>query len=100
MAIITRWRMPPESSCGYCPRRRGTSVMRTCSSSARGARARALPAHAAMLHQRLRDLVADASDAASASVSGILEDHRHFAGRARAAPRTEQSRRRRAAHCP
>ena len=22
MAIITRWRMPPESSCGYCRMRR------------------------------------------------------------------------------
>ena len=27
MAIITRWRMPPESSCGYWPMRRAGSVM-------------------------------------------------------------------------
>ncbi len=31
-AIITRWRMPPDSSCGYCLRRRFASGMRTFSS--------------------------------------------------------------------
>ena len=34
IAIITRWRMPPESWCGYCCSRRSPSVMPTsCSSS-------------------------------------------------------------------
>ena len=42
MAIITRWRMPPESSCGYCLSRRAGSPMWTASSMDR-ARASALP---------------------------------------------------------
>ena len=46
MAIITRWRMPPDSSCGYCPMRRAGSVMWTASSMAR-ARASALSPSAA-----------------------------------------------------
>ena len=33
MAIITRWRMPPDSSCGYWSRRRSASGMRTSVSS-------------------------------------------------------------------
>ena len=33
MAIITRWRIPPDSSCGYCFRRRSGSLMPTSSSS-------------------------------------------------------------------
>ena len=28
-AIPTRWRIPPDSSCGYCERRRSASGMRT-----------------------------------------------------------------------
>ena len=42
MAITTRWRIPPESSCGYCFSRRSGSGMRTCrsSSSARASAAR------------------------------------------------------------
>ena len=47
MAIITRWRMPPESSCGYCDIRRAGSVMWTASSMAR-ARSAALPTAAWM----------------------------------------------------
>ncbi len=35
MAITTRCRMPPESSCGYCRMRRAGSVMWTASSMAR-----------------------------------------------------------------
>ncbi|MCY1248375.1 hypothetical protein D9M72_617990 [compost metagenome] len=42
MAIITRWRMPPESSCGYCINRRAGSVMCTASSM-RSATASAAP---------------------------------------------------------
>ena len=34
MAITTRWRMPPDSSCGYCRRRRSGSGMPTDRSSA------------------------------------------------------------------
>ena len=33
MAIITRWRIPPDISCGYCSRRRAASGMRTSRSS-------------------------------------------------------------------
>ena len=33
MAIITRWRMPPESSCGYCFSRVSACGMRTASSA-------------------------------------------------------------------
>ncbi len=40
MAIITRWRMPPDSSCGYWSSRRPASGMRT-SLSSRSAVARA-----------------------------------------------------------
>ena len=40
MAIITRWRMPPDSSCGYCAMRRSGSDSRTAR-SASIARARA-----------------------------------------------------------
>ena len=32
MAIMMRWRMPPENSCGYMRMRRAASGMRTCSS--------------------------------------------------------------------
>ena len=35
MAIITRWRMPPESWCGYSERRRRASAIRTSSSISR-----------------------------------------------------------------
>ena len=34
MAIITRWRMPPENSCGYMSNRRAASGMPTSSSMA------------------------------------------------------------------
>ena len=40
IAIITRWRMPPENWCGYCPSRRSASGMPTIFSSS-SARARA-----------------------------------------------------------
>ena len=33
IAIITRWRCPPESSCGYCRSRRAGSGIRTSASS-------------------------------------------------------------------
>ena len=33
IAIITRWRMPPENSCGYSPTRRSASGMPTSPSS-------------------------------------------------------------------
>ncbi len=39
-AIMTRWSMPPDSSCGYCRSRRSPSSMPT-SASVRTARARA-----------------------------------------------------------
>ena len=47
IAIITRWRMPPENWCGYWSSRRSGSVMPTsCSSSIARARACAV-GHAA-----------------------------------------------------
>ena len=89
MAIMARWRMPPDNSCGYWRRRRGTSVMRTCSSSS-AARARAsLPAHAAMRDQRLGDLVADAQVRRERG-HRILEDHRDAAAAQRRGARAEQ----------
>ena len=41
IAIITRWRIPPDSSCGYCPMRRAASACARASSIVR-ARASAL----------------------------------------------------------
>jgi len=45
MAIITRWRSPPESWCGYCPSRIAGEVMRTrpSRSSARAIAAARVP---------------------------------------------------------
>jgi hypothetical protein len=43
MAIITRWRMPPESRCGYSSTRRAASGMRTRSSSSIARRRAAAP---------------------------------------------------------
>ena len=34
MAIMARWRMPPDSSCGYCLARRSGELMPTCASAA------------------------------------------------------------------
>ena len=34
VAIMTRWSIPPDSSCGYCRRRRSPSSIETSSSSA------------------------------------------------------------------
>ena len=44
IAITTRWRMPPDSSCGYCSRRRsGIGIAtRRKSSTARSRRSRAV----------------------------------------------------------
>ena len=78
MAIMTRWRMPPESSCGYWRRRRGTSLMRTWSSScaARVRASRQLMPRCA--DQRLGDLVADAQVRRQRG-HRVLEDHRDVA---------------------
>ena len=46
MAIITRWRMPPESSCGYWRSRRSGSAMRTAFSALMAAFARLVAARA------------------------------------------------------
>ena len=47
MAIMTRWRRPPESWCGYCLSRLAAAVMPTCSSSSM-ARSRACAARHAL----------------------------------------------------
>ena len=60
MAIMTRWRKPPESWCGYCFSRLPAAVMPTRSSSSM-ARARASRRETAPVpHERLLQLVADA----------------------------------------
>ena len=42
MAIVARWRMPPDSSCGYCAARRFGSGMPTLSSRSTAAAQAAL----------------------------------------------------------
>ncbi len=58
MAIITRWRMPPESWCGYClATTSGFGIFTSASRSTAFARGLFL-AHALVDHQRLGDLTA------------------------------------------
>ena len=59
MAIITRWRMPPESWCGYCRSRRCGSAMPTISSSSTARFSAVGAVRALVLLQRLGDLPAD-----------------------------------------
>ena len=77
MAIITRWRMPPESLCGYSSKRCSGAGMRTCRSTsiaracACGARQRRGAAASAF-----DDLVADREGRVERG-HRLLEDHGH-----------------------
>ncbi len=76
MAIMTRWRNPPESWCGYWPSRSAGAVMPTFSSSSTArsrAAARDEPAVAAV---HLGELVADGVGRIERR-HRLLEHHRH-----------------------
>ena len=79
IAIIARWRIPPENSCGYWSIRRSADGTPTTSSSSIGALLGVVGAHALVVdEQRLADLVADREDRVQRR-HRILEDHRHVA---------------------
>ena len=90
IAIITRWRMPPESWCGYWPTRRSGSGMlhRRSISIARCERRGAR--QAAVQHQRFGDLVADGEHRVERG-HRLLEDHRDRGCRASRASRRSVS---------
>ena len=74
MAITTRWRMPPENSCGYCVTRssgEGTPTSRSSSTARASAR---LARQALVLDEHLADLVADGIDRVERR-HRLLEDH-------------------------
>ena len=75
IAIIARWRMPPENSCGYWSTRlRGSGIPTSSSSSI--ARSRATPLDTlAVSVDRLGDLAADLVERMQRR-QRILEDHR------------------------
>ena len=55
IAIIARWRMPPENSCGYCAMRRSANGTPTTSSSSIARFSRVVVLHARVVgQQRLR----------------------------------------------
>ena len=74
MAIITRWRMPPESSCGYCFSRLSASEMRTAFSASTRALARLAARQAGMRLDRLDQLPADRQHRVERG-HRLLEDH-------------------------
>ena len=76
MAIITRWRMPPDISCGYCRIRRRASGIRTSASSRSAVSTAPGSVHAEVHAQRLGDLVADAHQRVQRA-HRVLEHHRH-----------------------
>ena len=98
MAITTRWRMPPDSSCGYWARRRSGSGMRTSRRSS-SARARAASsAEPLVQHQPVGQLPLDGEDRVERG-HRLLEDHPDLAAadvahgwRRRPRPRRARSR--------
>ena len=84
MAIIARWRMPPENSCGYCVARVVGCGMPTRSSSSTARFARLLVVDVLVGLDHLGDLVADAVDRVQRR-QRILEDHGDAACPARCA---------------
>ena len=90
IAIITRWRMPPESWCGYSSSRRSGAGMRTSRSSSI-VRARALaPRQPEVLAQHLADLSPDREHRVQRR-HRLLEDERDLAAAHRAQPRAASS---------
>ena len=78
MAIITRWRMPPESSCGYCfSRRSGIRDPNRDERLKRGL-ARSPASHRTMRADRLDELPFDRHDRVQRG-HRLLEDHRDIA---------------------
>ena len=75
IAIITRWRMPPESWCGYALARRLASAMPTCPSISIARSHAPLAVDLPVELDRLRDLVAHRVDRVERR-HGLLEDHR------------------------
>ena len=74
MAIITRWRMPPESRCGYSLKRDFADGMRTLSRSRMTSAFGLGAAHVAMAHQRFGDLESDGQARVEAG-HRFLKDH-------------------------
>ena len=84
MAIITRWRMPPESSCGYCPMRRAGSrdAHGVAAPRRRGAR-RLARGQADVRLDRLGQLRGRSSQHRVERGHRLLEDHRDRGRRGR-----------------
>ena len=85
MAISTRWRMPPDSSCGYCRARaagRDAGALERVDGGDRGTAA----VGQAVDPQHLGDLVADALHRVQRH-RGVLRDRRRSDGRGRPAAR-------------
>ena len=76
MAMTTRWRMPPDSSCGYCRRRRSGSGIPTDRSRVTAV-SRGGAVEVGVDLERLGDLLADAHHGVERR-HGVLEDHRHL----------------------
>ena len=76
MAIMTRWRKPPESWWGYCLSRLAAAVMPTRSSRCTARSRASLARGPAMAQQRLLELVADGVGGVERG-HRLLEDHGH-----------------------
>ena len=74
MAIMARWRMPPESWCGYSLTRCCGSGMPTSCSISMARAERGLARHVLVQDQRLADLPADGHDRIERG-HRLLEDH-------------------------
>ena len=77
MAIITRWRMPPDSSWGYWPSRRSGSGMRTSRSSRSAVSPRCALVHPEVESEWFGDLLADLHQRVERD-HRVLEHHRHL----------------------
>ena len=77
MAIITRWRIPPDSSWGYCFRRFSGSLMPTSSSSSSARAQASCLFFFGVQADDLHDLVADGVHRVQAG-HGVLEDDGDF----------------------
>ena len=76
MAIMMRWRCPPESWCGYERKMRSTSGRCTCSMIATARRRRSAAGKLGVKLHHLHDLLADAQDGVQRG-HRLLEDHGH-----------------------
>ncbi len=76
IAIMTRWRMPPESSCGYCLTRRSGLLMPTALSEFHGLVPARPLGQLLVEDDRLGDLIPDREHGIEAG-HRLLEDHRH-----------------------